>query len=127
MEPGALAYSFHRISPHIVEIGVRRLSDYKNSYELVSTLADAVYGTSLPHDLYQPPLIVTAHEGYYKAGILHGDISTANICIFEGKQDDGERRKTVTGALLDLEQCQSCETFLPVSMKLEDTAEADID
>lgn len=118
-------YFLHRISPHIVKIRARRLSDFKNSLELVATLYDAILGTFRSHDCTRPVLTLIAHEGYYKAGIIHGDVSLANICIFEGRKDDGKRRQA--GALLDLDQCQSCQRFIPVSMKFENTAEADVD
>lgn len=57
--------------------------------------------------------------------MLHGDINMANMCILEGRDDDGVAMKA--GALLALESCISCKRFIPATKPLECNAEADID
>ncbi|KAH9832072.1 uncharacterized protein C8Q71DRAFT_861361 [Rhodofomes roseus] len=89
----AHAPSFRHISPHIVEVNPRRISQFHDSREMVL----AMYGA------------IVAHEGYYVAGILHRNVCEANIWIFERQTEEGKRH--VAGALLDVDRCDSYKSF----------------
>ncbi|KAI0721484.1 hypothetical protein C8Q72DRAFT_890308 [Fomitopsis betulina] len=105
MNTGAYAYLLHRISPHVVQVEMRNM----NHKEVV-----AAY-----------PEWLEALSESWKSGVLHGDINMANMCILEGRDDDGVAMKA--GALLALESCISCKRFIPATKPLECNAEADID
>ncbi|KAH9828561.1 uncharacterized protein C8Q71DRAFT_728579 [Rhodofomes roseus] len=85
--------SFRRISPHIVEVNPRRISQYHTTWEMVL----AMYGA------------IVAHQGYYVAGILHRNVCEANIWIFERQTDEGKQH--VAGMLLDVDRCDSYRRF----------------
>lgn len=68
---------------------LRRLTDFKSSHEFVSAIADAMDGMSSTLSLTSnaSAYLSTAHDAaYFKAGILHCDVSVGNIMI----GDDGE-------------------------------------
>jgi len=88
-----MSIPLHRLSPHIVEVKPRRLSEFRTSYEMVASMFCALI----------------AHEKYYKAGILHGDVSEDNIKILEGESEDGEN--VVFGVLLDVDRSDDFKPF----------------
>ncbi|KAH9916861.1 uncharacterized protein B0H18DRAFT_1122446 [Fomitopsis serialis] len=89
-----MSIPLRRLSPHIIKVKPRRLSEFRSSWEMVAAMLCAIL----------------AHEGYYKAGILHGNVSEDNIKILEGKAEDGGEN-VVFGVLLDIDRSDDCKPF----------------
>ncbi|KZT08245.1 uncharacterized protein LAESUDRAFT_749087 [Laetiporus sulphureus 93-53] len=76
---------FRHVSEHVCELVPRRLSEYVASGELIIIMYMAV----------------REHKAYYDAGFMHGNVSEANIMIFDGETDEG--KQTYRGVMLDLD------------------------
>lgn len=65
-----------------------------------------------PVPIQSRSIIHAAHEEYYYAGVLHGNVTKRNIMISE--TPNGERK----GVLLDLDQCITYQTPYVAGLKI---------
>ena len=85
------------------------ITDFDSTYEMVTALRDAIMGTSIGFLVHSAMLIwqcSVGHEGAYKAGIIHRDVSRGNVMIL--KKPDG----TTGGFIHDFDYASSWMRFL---------------
>ncbi|KAI0733537.1 hypothetical protein C8Q72DRAFT_881098 [Fomitopsis betulina] len=91
--PAVSADDFQRVSPHIVKVHPRRISQFNNTWEMISVIRD----------------LILTHKLYFEAGFIHRHISEANVWILDGKGENGNTRSA--GALLELDSSYWCRRY----------------